>query len=191
MKFRSAMFGFIGVFCVLLCSCEFETTTSIILKPSQFDFGFVGQWHMPLGETGEQGTDLRIEPNAKTKGLYDVYQAPDDKKPWIQFTACQLDSTNTALVELDASGESRLEGQGKFYYFFASVEKGVLTIEQIDDEKLIALLKTTKTNSVIDRGILSTEITADPDVLRKLIIENRKKIISKDTINLSKINSTK
>ncbi len=191
MKFRSAIFGFIAVFCVLFCSCKFETTTSIIPKPSQFDFGFVGQWRMSLSETGEQGTDLRVEHNAKTKGLYDVYQAPEDKKPWIQFTTCRLGSTNTALVEIDAVGEPRLEGQGKFYYFFASVNKGVLTIEQIDDEKLVVLLKTTKTNSAIDRRLLSTEITADPDALRKLIVENRKKIISKDTINLSKISSTK
>ena len=186
MKLRSAVVGAMALCCLFFCSCEFETATSIIPEPSQFDFGFVGEWQMPPDETTDQDSSLRIEANAKKKGVYDVFEVTADKKPWIQFTTCRLGSTNTALVEIDTGMGPRFGGQGRFYYVFASVERDVLSIERIDGEKLIALLKTTKTTSVIDRGILFTEITAESDELRKLMIENRKKIISKDTILLNR-----
>jgi hypothetical protein len=173
----------LGLICLGFCSCQRVVWTAkpIIENGDKSDLSLAGVWtryHRPdvdvvaadetIEVTGPDGTGTY---HATTKG------ATPDRDLCVAFVASRLpDGSGGILLQVDLS---HLAGQPFNSYAYAAVKDEWLFLRRIDSQKVTDVIKRENMLAVIVHSGFSTEVSADPDSLLRLL-ECRVKQITAD-----------
>ena len=157
--------------CLTSCTDFVSNTKPVVSNPSADDLGIIGDWNLPKSD--EQSTQewIHISLAAHSKSTYEI--TLHSGKTTSQFTLkCEplKQDSEFLLLQLNAKNSD------SYFFGYATVQKDAMRFWMVSAEKLTAELKDRNINSVIDRGFFSTETTVDSADLKKLLLENPRKL---------------